>query len=71
MIIQPVESTTLTGVAYDAVARELYLIFRDETVYRYFGVSSEVYDHLLNSESKGGYFNRAIRGRFTYERFHQ
>jgi len=68
MIITPVDSTTLAGIAYDATSQVLYLEFRDQTAYRYFGVSSGVCNELLSAKSKGAYFNRAIRGRFSFQR---
>ena len=68
MTIKPVESTTLAGIAYDAVAQVLYLEFHDKTGYRYFGVPSSVCRDLLSAESKGAYFNRAIRGLYPYQR---
>ena len=35
MILTPVESTTLTGLAYDMANGLLYLEFRDQAIYRY------------------------------------
>jgi len=35
-------------------------------VLRYAGVPRAVYDELLQSESKGGYFNRNIRNNYTF-----
>lgn len=61
-----VESTTLTTVTYDADRALLQLEFRDQAVYQYFEVPAEVHEALLRAPSKGTYFNRAIRGRFTY-----
>ena len=61
-----VESTTLARVAYDAGHQLLQLEFRDRAVYQYFGVPAEVYEALLCAPSKGGYFNRFIRGQFAY-----
>jgi hypothetical protein len=61
-----VESTTLTTVAYDAARELLQLEFRDRAVYHYFGVPAEVHEALLRAPSKGGYFNRFIRGQFAY-----
>lgn len=63
-----VESTTLTTVAYDADRELLQLGFRDQAVYHYFDVPSDVYEDLMRASSKGSYFNRAIRGRFVYAR---
>ena len=61
-----VESTTLATIAYDAERELLQLEFRDRLIYQYFGVPAEVHDALLRAPSKGSYFNRIIRGRFTY-----
>jgi KTSC domain-containing protein len=59
-----VESTTLATVAYD---RELLqLEFLDRTVYPYSAVPAHIPAGLLRAASKGRYFNRFIRGRFTY-----
>ncbi len=60
-----VESTTLATVAYNADRRLLQLEFRDRAVYQYFEVPADVHEALLRAQSKGGYFNRAIRGRFA------
>jgi len=61
-----VESTTLATVAYDADRRLLQLGFRDQAVYQYFDVPTDVHEDLLRSASKGRYFNRVIRGRFVH-----
>lgn len=63
-----VESTTLTSVAYDVDRKLLELEFQDRSHYRYFQVPVEVYEALLDASSKGGFFNRVIRGRFAYAR---
>jgi hypothetical protein len=64
----PVESTTLTTVAYDADRELLQLGFRDQAVYRYFDVPVDVHENLLRASSKVSYFNRFIRGRFAHAR---
>jgi len=71
MIITRVESTTLAGIAYDAAAEILYLEFHDQTAYRYFDVPSSVWADLQSAGSKGTYFNRAIRGRFSCQKLRQ
>jgi len=68
MIVTSVESTTLATVIYDAERELLRLEFRDRLVYDYFGVPAAIHDALLQSTSKGGYFNRMIRSRFPHER---
>lgn len=68
MNIVAVQSTTLVAMAYDVDQQMLQLEFRDRSVYRYFGVPSNLYQDLLDAPSKGSYFNRFIRERFAYVR---
>ena len=66
MRLVSVESTTLATVAYDEARELLQLEFCSRAVYLYFGVPPAVHRALLDAPSKGRYFNRAIRGRYTY-----
>jgi hypothetical protein len=68
MTATPVISTALAAVAYDGEARCLWLEFRDHAVYCYDDVPPGVMDGLLQALSKGSYFHRHIRGRFTHRR---
>ena len=62
-----VASTTLATVAYDDARELLQLEFRSRAIYRYFGVpAAGVHEALLRAPSKGGYFNRFIRGYCAY-----
>jgi hypothetical protein len=61
-----VESTSLATVAYDAECKLLQIEFHNRAIYQYFSVPAEVHAALLRAPSKGGYFNRAIRGQFDY-----
>lgn len=63
-----VESTTLGSASHDAQATVLELQFRNGAVYQYFGVPPRIYSDLLRADSKGGYFNRNIRGKYPYQR---
>ena len=62
-----VESSTLVSVGYDLTNETLELEFRDG-VYQYFGVSPDVHEELMNAESKGSYFNRYIRDKYSCSR---
>jgi hypothetical protein len=66
-----VQSTSLVEVAYDHHRDLLELHFRDGTAYRYLGVPAQTHQELLDADSKGGYFNRHIRGRFPYQALQQ
>lgn len=68
MLVTAVDSTTLATIAYEAAHQTLWLEFRSDAVYVYSSVPSEVHQALLLADSKGGYFNRHIRGQFPYLR---
>ncbi len=66
MNTKPVESSVLEAMGYDETREILQLEFRSHAVYRYFGVSSLVYESLVAASSRGSYFNEAIRGHFPH-----
>ena len=53
---------------YDEAGRLLILRFPDGAAYEYRGIPPLHAYRLLNSPSKGYYFNREIRGRFAFRR---
>ena len=61
-------STTLAAVAFDASGRCLRVQFRDGSCYEYRGVPYVLFQELLTAESKGAFFNRVLRGKFSYFR---
>ena len=63
-----VESTTLRSAGHDARSTVLELQFRNGALYLYFGVPPSIYGDLLRADSKGGYFNQNIRGKYPYQR---
>jgi hypothetical protein len=66
-----VESSVFTAAAYRRAARQLYLRFHDGSIYRYFDVPSQTFQHLLAAGSKGTYFSDQIRNRFRHEKVHR
>ena len=66
MRVVAVESSTLAAVGYDASGQVLQLEFCSRDVYHYVDVPATVHRALLSAESKGSFFNRSIRGRFSY-----
>ena len=68
MYVTTVESTTLATIVYDELRELLRLEFCSQAIYLYWGVPPIVHQGLLDAPSKGRYFNRAIRGRFPYQR---
>ena len=61
------ESTSLASVQYDPALQRLEVEFRDGEQYVYFQVPSRRYQELLDSDSKGAFFNRHIRNCFAFK----
>jgi hypothetical protein len=60
---QPVKSTSVQGIGYDATSQTLAVQFRGAT-YHYAGVPVEVYEEFKLTESFGRFFQDRIRGKF-------
>lgn len=63
----PIQSTLLASAAYSSDRCLLELEFRDGTLYRFFHVPAACFHQLMDSDSKGTYFNHHIRNRFRYQ----
>ncbi len=63
-----VHSTNLISFGYNRILRVLEIEFRSGGIYRYRDVTNEVFEALVNAESKGRYFSQHIRGRYEYHR---
>lgn len=61
---QEVESSVIHAVGH---TRVLEIEFESGRVYQYFNVPQDIYDSMLESDSKGKYFNQHIRGKFPYQ----
>lgn len=53
-------------MGYASAVSTLEIEFRNGRTYRFFAVPPGIYDGLRTAESKGGYFNHFIRGRFPF-----
>ena len=60
------DSATLASATYDHRQNQLQIDFRDGSRYTYVRVAPTVFRDLVISPSKGKFFNRHIRGRFSY-----
>jgi hypothetical protein len=68
LIHQSVSSSNLLSVAFDASAKILEVEFREGGVYQYHNVPESVYLSLLNSSSKGKYFNTHIKNTYKWKK---
>lgn len=66
MDVKPVRSRDLALIGYDAATSVLEVVFRAGGVYRYQQVPEEVYQGLMQASSHGSYFQKHIKGRFSY-----
>ena len=62
---QPVDSRALAAVGYSRRLRALEVEFRRGGTYRYLNVPSTVYRDLMAADSKAGFYNRNVRGKYT------
>lgn len=68
MIRQPVSSSNIQSIGYDADSGTLEIEFKSGTIYQYFEVPAAVYQELLNAGSMGQYFSSNIRGAYRFAR---
>lgn len=60
----PVESRALAAVGYSKRLRALEVEFKRGGTYRYLEVPRSVYERLLAADSKAGFYNRHVRGKY-------
>ena len=63
---QPVRSSNLAAVGYDAESGILEIEFLDSGVYQYLDVPQSVYDGLMSAPSHGKFFHAHIRDKYRY-----
>ncbi|MBX3210393.1 MAG: KTSC domain-containing protein [Labilithrix sp.] len=68
MIRDPVASTNVASIGYDADSATLEVEFVNGFVYQYFNVPSGLYEQLMAAPSKGQFLNRYIRNGYPYSR---
>jgi hypothetical protein len=61
-----VQSSVMTFVKYDDDTCELDITFTSGKTYRYLEVPVEIYEGLLDAESKGEFFNDNIKDEFVF-----
>jgi hypothetical protein len=66
--MQPVSSSNVAELGYDAENQIVYIRYLNGNLYMYKGVPQNEYDGLINSPSVGSYLHRNLKGIFPYER---
>lgn len=67
---QPVESSQLASVGYDAEKKILEIEFKGGGAYQYFDVPADKHFDLMHAAENGGsigrYFGKEVRGKFKF-----
>ena len=64
--LQPVSSTNLAAIGYDASSQNLYIQWKDGRISVYEGVPSLIVSDLQNASSPGWAFNETIKDRYKH-----
>jgi len=67
MFRERVVSESIAAIGYDDDAEVLEVEFVSGAVYRYRGVSQDVFEDLRQAPSKGAFFNRHIKDAYAWE----
>ena len=65
---QPVSSSDIASIGYDAATQTLEIGFHATGVYRYFSVPPDVFETIRTTPSPGKYFLQSIKGKFAWEK---
>lgn len=61
-----VSSSNIVSVGYNAEQKILEVEFKGGKIYQYLGVPSQIYEEMMNSDSKGTYLHRHVRDRYKF-----
>jgi len=63
--LEPVTSSNLAAYGYDGAKKILAVEFKNGHIYHYADVPPETALGFLNADSKGSFYGKMIRGKFT------
>lgn len=64
----PVSSSNIVSVGYDAPSETLEIEFMSGAVYQYYNVPQSIYDAFIAASSAGQFFAYQIKNAFPYSR---
>jgi len=68
MNMQPVESSQIHAVGYDAETKTLRVSFKSDGVYDYADVPEQMHADMLAAKSVGSFFHAHVRNVFKHTR---
>ncbi len=66
--MQPVSSSNIAAVGYDAENQTVHVQFLNGSTYAYKGVPEHEFENLRTAPSVGSYLNRNFKNVYPYER---
>lgn len=66
--MQPVSSSNISAIGYDADTQTVYVAFLNGSTYSYKGVPAQEFENLRTAASVGSYLNRMFKNVYPYER---
>lgn len=66
MKLEPVKSSNVNAVGYDADAKQLHVKYKSGGTYTYHGVSPDDHKALMSASSIGKHLHAHIKGRFSH-----
>lgn len=66
--MQPVRSSQIKAIGFDAATKKLAVQFNNGNVYQYADVPPETFTQMATAESIGKFFGANIKGKFEFER---
>jgi hypothetical protein len=67
MELHTVESSMIQAFGYEAKTQTLLVIFNSSKAYRYFEVPPDVYEGLVEADSKGSYLRELVIDQYPYQ----
>jgi hypothetical protein len=64
----PVASSNIISIGYDAESETLEVEFQNGVIYQYYNVPQSIYDAFIGAPSKGQFLAYQIRDRFPFSR---
>jgi len=64
---EPVSSTSIAAIGYDDDSEVLEVEFVSGSIYRYRGVSQDMFEDFRQAPSKGAFFNQHIKDAYPWE----
>jgi len=65
---EPVDSSNIESIGYDAASKILEVEFKNGGIYQYKGIPQEIYNELMEADSVGSFLSRRIKRMFECER---